>query len=340
MFSVTTHGVAKAKQLAFWGETVRHHFYDMHGSSGEGLDRAGFSARMDRVVVGGLAVDRVVSQPYRVVRSGTLARRSPSEALVLFVLQDGNVCVTQGDRVAELRHRGDFTVIDAAQAYGAELRTTSDLTLVQVPHGWAGSQLDAVIKRTALPVGGRGGLAATAAATLSALRLMVTDRNDGVAHAAARNAVDLATAAVLERGGQAQVIVTSRASILAGARRFMLEHLADGDLTPAQVAAALPISERYLFSVFHDEGTTPAEWLKRTRLDRARDLLTSSQVQGGPTIQQVAIAVGLPRASHFSRLFREQFGMSPRQYRDLAAAAAPVGRPIAARPACAACGRE
>jgi len=33
------------------------------------------------------------------------------------------------------------------------------------------------------------------------------------------------------------------------------------------------------------------------------------------TIQQVANAVGLPRASHFSRLFRERYGVSPREYR-------------------------
>jgi AraC-like DNA-binding protein len=52
---------------------------------------------------------------------------------------------------------------------------------------------------------------------------------------------------------------------------------------------------------------TLAAWLNAARLDKARDRLAS-----GERVKQVAFDLGYKQLSHFSRVFKERFGVSPR----------------------------
>ncbi|WP_258937560.1 helix-turn-helix domain-containing protein [Prauserella salsuginis] len=314
VLTLTTRGVPRGDQQDFWESAVREHFFAIDGTN-PAPRKHGFLGRMDRLVFGGLRLDRVVAQPYRVVRSGRLTRQAPSEALLMFVLRHGEMFVAQDERIASLRKPYTFALVDSAKPYDAELVTSSEVTMIQIPRAWPGPYLRGLVARTATPLMGRNGLGALAVSTLLALRRHVADRDDAVAHVAAKNAVELAIAAVLEELGSAQELRGSRAAVLEQAQRFMLDRLAEPELSPAHIAAAIPVSERYLFSIFRDVGTTPAEWLRCARLERASTLLTSDTIQSTVTIQQIACSVGLPHASHFSRVFRDHFGVSPSEYR-------------------------
>ena len=58
-------------------------------------------------------------------------------------------------------------------------------------------------------------------------------------------------------------------------------------------------------------GTTPANWLLKKRLDYALHLLTGSN----KTISDVSMESGFENSSHFSRVFKNHYGLSPLQYR-------------------------
>ncbi len=55
--------------------------------------------------------------------------------------------------------------------------------------------------------------------------------------------------------------------------------------------------------------------MRLMRVDRAATLLAGSNLK----IQEVSSSVGFENAFHFSRCFREAFGLSPRAYRRKAA---------------------
>jgi len=97
---------------------------------------------------------------------------------------------------------------------------------------------------------------------------------------------------------------------------YLEHHLADPDLTMERVAAAHHISVRHLYDVWADGGhdTTPAQWVLRRRLERARHLLASTD-PATTSIAAVARRSGFRDASHFSRRFREAFGTTPRDWR-------------------------
>ena len=60
-------------------------------------------------------------------------------------------------------------------------------------------------------------------------------------------------------------------------------------------------------------GTTAYEYLKVMRMNYALLLLQDSD----DSIRTVALKVGYRNAGHFSKLFRETFGMRPQEYRNI-----------------------
>jgi AraC-like DNA-binding protein len=58
-------------------------------------------------------------------------------------------------------------------------------------------------------------------------------------------------------------------------------------------------------------GFTPLQYLKRLRLEEAKDLLADFTL----SIQEVLHQVGYENASQFSADFKRVFGCTPRQYR-------------------------
>jgi transcriptional regulator GlxA family with amidase domain len=75
------------------------------------------------------------------------------------------------------------------------------------------------------------------------------------------------------------------------------------------------ISSRSLASFKRDffdyYKTTPGKWLTRRRLERARLLLHTTKL----SISDVVFSSGFENTSHFSRIFKEKFGLSPLQFR-------------------------
>ena len=70
------------------------------------------------------------------------------------------------------------------------------------------------------------------------------------------------------------------------------------------------ISARSLFRQFKKErGYSPAEFAKRIRLDRAREMLEQSE--GYASVTQVALKCGFQNPGHFARDFRLAFGELP-----------------------------
>lgn len=57
--------------------------------------------------------------------------------------------------------------------------------------------------------------------------------------------------------------------------------------------------------------TTPGKWLIQKRLEYAQLLLNTSQ----KNVNEVAYESGFENVTHFSRVFKEKFGLSPLQYR-------------------------
>ena len=59
-------------------------------------------------------------------------------------------------------------------------------------------------------------------------------------------------------------------------------------------------------------GTSPNDYLRKCRMERAAELLNNSE----STVSEVCVQVGIPDAQYFSRVFKAYFGVSPSIYRE------------------------
>lgn len=80
-----------------------------------------------------------------------------------------------------------------------------------------------------------------------------------------------------------------------------------------ELAAAACLSVSRLNVLFKREmGTPPAEFLRRRRIERARQLLSEPAL----SIKEIAARTGFEDSFHFSKVFRKIDGLSPTRYRE------------------------
>ncbi|MET8542972.1 helix-turn-helix domain-containing protein [Kitasatospora sp. NPDC004799] len=106
---------------------------------------------------------------------------------------------------------------------------------------------------------------------------------------------------------------TGAAELLARIRAHIEENLADPDLAPESIARSQHISVRYLHKLFQQDGMTVGQWVRQRRLDACRrELERPSRRQ--TSVSAVAHRWGFVSHSHFSRAFRDAYGVSPREW--------------------------
>ncbi|GAA3779973.1 helix-turn-helix domain-containing protein [Streptomyces phyllanthi] len=234
--------------------------------------------------------------------------RRPQEVL----LGPGDICFYAADRPPVLR-----------------LPRNARLKVFLVRREALGLEEHDVHRLTAAPVGRSSRLGGLLSPFLSELADTVSSSQPSVGGMLARNAVNLlATLATDQLGRDRPGTGTAgtpgaRSPLLSRVLEYVDAHLADADLCPEVIAGAHHISVRYLHKLFQEEGTTVGRWIQRRRLEECRRDLVQG-VRGRQTIAAVAGRWGFLSATHFSRVFRAAYGMSPSEWRDTSGGSARV----------------
>ncbi|MEG3153168.1 helix-turn-helix transcriptional regulator, partial [Sphingomonas sp. ZT3P38] len=97
-------------------------------------------------------------------------------------------------------------------------------------------------------------------------------------------------------------------------KSFVTRHLRDPKLSLDRIADHLGCTKRYLHKVFRGGGQTLSACIWDTRLQRcAADLADPANEH--QSITQIAFSWGFNNSAHFSKMFKERYGVSARQYR-------------------------
>ncbi|MBA2112875.1 GlxA family transcriptional regulator [Bremerella alba] len=92
----------------------------------------------------------------------------------------------------------------------------------------------------------------------------------------------------------------------------LMEAEIEEPLSTAELADAVCLSPRQLSRLFKEHlQISPGQFYLELRLDRAHQMVLHSEM----SVNAVAFACGFQSQSHFSRVYREKFGVSPRQTR-------------------------
>lgn len=101
--------------------------------------------------------------------------------------------------------------------------------------------------------------------------------------------------------------------VIKKAINYIREHYQEG-LTLEEVSRKLDITPEYLSTLFNREvGINFSTFLKRFRLSHAKRMLKGSDMK----IYEIAEAIGYSDSKYFNRVFKEEEGISPGEYRQM-----------------------
>ncbi|MGN6306224.1 MAG: AraC family transcriptional regulator [Mesorhizobium sp.] len=120
----------------------------------------------------------------------------------------------------------------------------------------------------------------------------------------------LAAAALGGRDEQERTKLSGIArSRLALVKDYLARHLTEPDIDIADVARRQQVTPRYMQRLFEREGTTFSRFLRDSRLDLAHQTIEAGD---GRSISAIAFDCGFGDLSHFNKVFRQRFGVAPR----------------------------
>jgi AraC family transcriptional activator FtrA len=153
--------------------------------------------------------------------------------------------------------------------------------------------------------------AGSAAGLDAGLHLVRRDFGAGVANQLARRLVIQPH----RDGGQAQFIERPVPRLDRDRIALALQDMARNlhmDFSVGELAQKCSMSERTFMRQFKRKtGVTPGDWLAIARVDRARELLESTQL----SVEVIAVECGLGSATNLRHHFRRRLGISPIEYR-------------------------
>ena len=308
----STVGMEPRRKFEFWNEMACASFTPI---SSDPLDLRSFTGRLARTRVGDLSAAEVFSDAQIVRHSRSHVARSRLSMFFIHMQLEGQSVNRQDGREARLAP-GDFTLCDTNRPYEIQFDAPNRMLVVGLPDTLIRRHIASPENVVAIPMSGTSGLSGLMSDFLRGFwRQCCEEEIDA-------SVVPRMTNAVLDLMASAYTVLPqaqSDRSALSNAHRIRIvnyieAHLGDPDLTPMRVADACKMTPRYLHHLFSHESETVARYILRRRLEECSRALTVASLRGR-TVTAIAFDYGFNSPTHFGRVFRARYGLTPREFR-------------------------
>ncbi|MCD2119465.1 MULTISPECIES: helix-turn-helix domain-containing protein [Rhodococcus] len=308
--SLDTRGLDSTEGRNLWANTVGTLYCESDVAWPN--PRQPFIAEWGGHPIGELHVSTMRADVHSVIRSPAMVRSDDAGDFLVLVVTDGNVRVTQNGRSGVLE-QGSFALLDCAAPFEFEAESNFRQVVIDTPRPLLEARLPQRVleQGTGLPISGISGTGRLVSRFL--LDVAEQDRTLPTRSAVSISSValDLLVTALTDSATETDPTKISHARDLAEVQRIVERQLHDPALSLSRVAAEAGMSVRHIQNLFREQGTAPRAWLYRTRVERARKYLLSTDL----TVAEVSEQSGFRDVSHFSRTFRAAYGSSPGRYR-------------------------
>jgi AraC-like DNA-binding protein len=248
-------------------------------------------------------------------RTSALVRRDHIPQVFLAVQVAGTTVVEQAGNQAVLR-AGDMTVYDSTRPYTVQNRDETELHYFRVPRDALALPQLRLNPLLGVRIGAdTNPLAAAVSSFFTTLAASsALDRSDA-AHAVAEPSIQLVRALLAVHAGEDGLAADPlNASLALRVQQYVRDHLHERDLTAKRIAAAHHVSTRHLYATLARAGVSLHSSIQQQRLEECRRELRD------PRCAHMAVATigsrwGFVDPSHFGRLFKAAYGMTPNEWR-------------------------
>ena len=306
-----TDGLEPGRRLEFWNEIACNTFTPVVADP---IDLPTFAASLRRTQIGALRVAEVRSEP-AVIRHSLSQVACAQEATFFLVLQlEGSSSNGQSGREAKLLP-GDFTLCTSTLPYEMYLPMRARRLVLGVPEDMLRRHLACPDNLLAVRMPGNRGMSGLLSDFIK--RLWASRQESwepSVTSRLAYTVLDLIAAAYSAsphaQGEHASLVGAHRARILG----YIESHLRNPDLDPTRIARACRITPRYLHHLFANQTETVTQYIQRRRLEECARALLAVPARGR-LVTEIAFDYGFNSLTHFGRIFRNHYGITPSEYR-------------------------
>lgn len=308
--TISTVNVAPQQRSAFWHETIASTYFPLDLQFRE---PARFQGELSCWELGGVSLSRLTSEALQYKRLAHHFRAERDEHFLVTVPARSEIFFAQGGKDVRC-HPGGFILERSHEPYEFSHEDAADLWVLKVEAKALGLRLRAPDRFCSMQFNaadGAGGLFAD-------MLHLIPQRFDGMSgegrETVGKQLIDLL---VLALKNDERTLTTGSSTVreahLTRIESFVRRNLSDAELDPETIAGACGISTRYLHQLFRDTNQTLGSWMRDQRLAAARETLTDRANK--QSLAEIAYAHGFGDQAQFSRSFKAQFGLAPKDYR-------------------------
>lgn len=305
----TTEARPENQQFGYWREVICEAFVSLEPVLKQN-ERA-FLGEVNSRPLYQTAQTCVFSRAQFINRRSEDVRRNPVEYCFANFQVEGS-CVVRQDGQETLVSPGDFSIVDTTRPYFLDFRDDWRVLSFRIPRHQLVFRLAAPHKATARSVSGQSGLGLVASRFARSLEQVDSDNGVEVQEGlstALNGIIATALGATLEM--QERDRLPMREVFRKAVETYIVDNLADPLLRPDMIAARFRVSRRTLYGLFEEAPLSVSALIREKRLERSASELICPEHS---SILAVAMRWGFNDASHYSRLFKRRFGVSPRGF--------------------------
>lgn len=307
----STAGMDPRRRVEYWNSLTGSTLTRL---SADPLNPEDFSGQLTCTHVGTVQLAELYSDP-AIVRHLRHHISHSSEQQYFLCLQLDGVSVNRQQGREAVLHYGDFTLFDSSRPYEVRFEQPNRMLVLCIPEDELSRRMANPESMLGAAMSGQSGMTGLLSSFLRNFWQQRCSGDDAFLSprfaGAVLDLVATAYASVPEAIPSCSSLTIARREQV---RSYIEAHLCDPGLTPMRVAAALRVSPRYLHHLFADEEETIARYILRRRLEECACAISDAS-QRGRTVTEIAFKHGFNDASHFGRVFRAHYGMTPREYR-------------------------
>jgi AraC-like DNA-binding protein len=299
-----------ADRFAFWRDVICDAYLPIHCAS---PDASAFRGRIELDRLSKLNVSRVTGSTQHITRrKDHIARNSDSFFMLSLQLSDvGHL--SQSGRSSVLQP-GDFGLYTTSEPYEISCRGPVNQLVVQIPHETLLAHIPQAEMLTGLGVSASTGIGGMVSQQLRQCAGEVAGQSVLVQTHMQDMMIDLVAAGFATLAEDKVVLGRPDQLLLARAKSVIRDHLREDHLTPAYLAQSVGMSPRNLARAFRRDGKTIAAYIRQARLEAISQELIDPRFVA-QSVSQIACKWGLHNFQHFSKQFKDAYGMTPRSWR-------------------------
>ncbi|MGZ5054288.1 MAG: AraC-like ligand-binding domain-containing protein [Methylobacter sp.] len=250
-----------------------------------------------------ISLERVAKEPYL----------NSQDAYFAVMLVAGDYRLEQNGREVLLQP-GDMTIYDATRPHRIHCPGEFNKLILSIPRPVLRDRIAEIDRCTALRIPGAQGIGSVASNFLHSSAIHAEQLQAHEFSSISDHALDLLALAITSVRPVDFNLSRSQSVSLNRIKTFIEQNLRDADLCTGLIARNTGFSARYINHLLETEGTSLMRYVWKRRLENCRkDML--NPVYRSHRLSDIAFRWGFNDTAHFSRAFKQQFGCSPREFR-------------------------